>query len=314
MYLVRSITWSYSEDSSSESTLLSTSVVLSSEVEWLVGSSYTVGNIVKVSEKKVGSVSDIVHHLYEALTSTTGDYPPDDVNEAVPKWVDLGADNFWKMFDGGVATQTVDTSFIQITAMPGRINTVGLQNVSCSSVSLVMERGGEVVYSQTQNLVLHNVVGWYEYFFEPIVRKTDIIFSGIPLYSDGVLTITLNGQAGESVACGLVVAGLSKNIGISLWGGKIGISDFSVKTEDAFGNKQWLRRNNSRNFELDLFVSWELKDEVFRILSLYTATPLLWVGSELISCTQLYAVVKTFQIVLESPEGVMCSLDLEGLV
>lgn len=297
------------------SAVTSTSVAVSSKAEWVVSTAYTIGNTVKVSTKKSGSTSDVVHHEYEALDSTTGDYPPDDINAAVPKWLDLGAENSWKMFDGGVATQTVDVANIQVVLEPGGINAVGLLNVGGASISVTIEDSGLVVFSETRSLTVNDgVLDWYDYFFEPIVRKTDIVFTGLPCYGSGVVTISIDGEAGEAVACGLVVVGLTKYLGMTLWGVKPGITDYSVKTVNDFGDAVWTRRGNSRRLETDLYVKTEYIDETFRTLVEYTATPLLWILSELLSCTLAYGVFKDFQIVIQHIKGASCALEIEGLM
>jgi hypothetical protein len=296
------------------STVTSTTVTASTEAEWVVGTAYVTGNVVKVTSKKAGSTSDVIHHEYEALSNSTGVYPPDDIDAAVPKWLDLGAENSWKMFDGGVATQTVDVTQIGVVLSPGGITSLALLNVVGASARVVVQDGAETVYDQTISLALDNVGDWWEYFYEPIVRKTDIIFTGIPSYSAGVVTVTISNASGQPVGCGLLVCGLSKNLGRTLYGVKPGITDYSVKTTNAFGDAAWLRRSNSRRIEADLSIDSIILDETFRLLALYTATPILWVVSDLYACTLVYGVFKDFQIVLSYLDACDCAIEIEGLV
>jgi hypothetical protein len=71
--------------------LSATNAPASAEAEWAAGTAYTVGQIVQVDGRR----------RYEALDATTGDAPATSPS----KWLDLGASNPWRPFDGVVGSQ-----------------------------------------------------------------------------------------------------------------------------------------------------------------------------------------------------------------
>ena len=70
---------------------------------WASGTTYDEGDIV--------SVLGETQRRYESLTDyNTGNSPPDSPTE----WLDLGATNRWRMFDGGVDTATANSDAIEV--------------------------------------------------------------------------------------------------------------------------------------------------------------------------------------------------------
>ena len=57
----------------------------------------------------ITATTDKVHKVYESLSAgNTGNYPPLDVLETVPKWLEVSATNRWRAFDNKVGTRLLD--------------------------------------------------------------------------------------------------------------------------------------------------------------------------------------------------------------
>ena len=290
-----------------DSTLVSSNVPADITAIWLVGTAYLIGDVVRV---------DATHHLYEAVTNNTGVYPPDNIGAAVPDWIDLGATNKWSMFDDTVGTTTTNLETIEVVVDPGGINTIGLLNIQANTALITMDSvgGGGEVYSREVNLVLPNVSNWYEYFFEPIVRETDLVCDDLPIYGDGIVTVTLSGGIADTIECGLFIAGRFRLLGVTQWGLGSGIIDYSVKEANQFGGFSVIKRAFSKRMDADIFMKNAQVDETQRVLAQYRATPVLYVGSNEFNVSIIYGYYRDFSVILTSPAGSHCSMTVEGLI
>lgn len=300
-----------------DSVFATSTVATSSLSEWNDSDTYNTGNQVKVSTIASGATSQKVHHEYESIgDSNTDNYPPDNVagSTGTTLWLDLGSTNRWKMFDGQVGTRTESLGSISVDLIPGGINTVGLLDIVANSASVKVSIDATTIYDSIQSLVISNVTNWYEYFFEPIIRKTDVVFTDLPISESCTATITLVAGALETCKCGLCIPGFWRELGMTQWGAGVGIADYSKKETDTFGNTVWTKRSNAKILSTDLYLDNNQVDETHRLLSAYTATPVLWIGSELYTSTIIYGAYKDFDIVIKGPEGSFCSLEIEGLI
>lgn len=109
--------------------------------EWLVGTGYTAGNKVYVTLNEAASAEVTPHKIYEALGSTTGDYPPDNPSD----WSDQGATNKWKMFDGSTTSQTSFADEIITLTDASDTNVVGVFNMSSTEVELSLIVENELI-------------------------------------------------------------------------------------------------------------------------------------------------------------------------
>lgn len=253
------------------------------------------------------------HKIYESLQdSNTNKYPPNYLSGTPTWWMEVGPTNAWAMFDEAVATQTQNPDTIQTVLQPGRINTLGFLQIDCDSITINMEVDSTVVYSRTISAVSSNVSNWYEYFFEPIVRKTDLVFTDLPVFGTGVITIMIDATGGTA-KCGVCLAGYYKELGVMLWGVEVSIIDYSRKETDEFGAFSVVQRGYSKRVSADLFVENSQINETTRLLAEYRATPVLWIGSEEFAATIVYGFFRDFSVVIADPAGSQCNIEIEGL-
>lgn len=260
-------------------------------------------------------VTDVgIHRIYEALTSTTGQYPPDNSTGDTPAWLDLGATNRWKMFDGKTSTLTTTAdSDIVVTLSPGTVvDSLSLFSLNATSVQVVMTDPVDgIVYDKTISLIGDSGINnWYMYFFEPIDYTTDIALLDMPAYATADITITITGT---NASCGLLVLGLQYEIGDTVWGTGVGITDYSRKEVDAFGNFTVVQRRFSKRTDYDITIDTPRVGNVQRILAQYRTTPVVWVGNPDFPETVLYGYYRDFDIVLSNVSVSDCSLTVEGL-
>lgn len=287
-----------------DSNLTSSNVPETDYTAWSSVTSYTIG-------QKVIVVA--THKIYEALTNNTNKYPPDYLGGTTPDWLDIGATNKWAMFDESYQSQTINSTSIIIVCAPGRINSLGLLNVDATTINITLSISGDTVYSNNLDVNISSTNNWYEYFYNPIERKSDFIVTDIPVASDGVLTVTMSANTGVDVKCGLFIPGFFTQIGDSLWGASIGITDYSKKEVDTFGNYSVLQRSYSSTLSDSIWMPNGRTGYIKKLLADYRTTPALWLASEQFEGTLIYGFYRDFNIVLEDYSGAQCSIEIEGL-
>lgn len=249
------------------------------------------------------------HHIYESLGAANTADPSD-----ATKWLDLGLTNRWKMFDNKVETLTTNPGTIEVTIKPGAVvNSLALFNLKGKSVtvSMVDALEGEV-YRKEISLVDAGVTNWYDWFFEPIGIRTDVVVLDMPAYGSANIVLTID--AGPEVAAvGHVVIGAVKQIGTALYGSSVGINDYSRKTTDDFGNTVVIRRSFSNRADFDIALDTSEVTRVRRLLADLRATPVVWIGEESYEATILFGFYKDFQIVFSGPTVSDCSITVEGV-
>lgn len=278
--------------------------VLESEVQWSVSETYAKGEIVR------GTGSNI-HQLY--ISAAVG-----NIGNAVTDtawWVPYAPTNRMEMFDGTVNSQTTNLDSIAV-AIPvsGRVDSVVLLNLSALSVRVIMEDPIDgVVFDETISLIsTDGIDNWYSYFYDPITRITDIWIRYLPPNLGATVKVILL-EPGATVALGACVIGLSSDLGGTEYGARLGITDYSVKQADDFGNYTILKRAFSRNGSFSVHVPAGQVDKIYKQLSDARATPIVWIGSEFYTSSMIYGFYKDFNLEIAYKRYSLYSLELEGL-
>jgi hypothetical protein len=219
-----------------------------------------------------------LHQIYEAIASTTGDYPP----ISSTKWLYLGKTNKWKCFDSVVQDQATNTTQIQFVITPGSLDSI--------------TNGGSPVYSET-------------IFCDGLTKaiRTDLP-SG---YTAGVLTININKEG--TAKCGEIVFGLQYSLGTLRPLPTIGITDYSIKEADDFGNYTITERAYGSRADLDIKVDSDQIDTVYGVLADVRATPSVYVAYNGYVSTIFYGFYKDFTLTLSNPEWADLTISIEGL-
>ena len=290
-----------------DSSLTSSNVSENDYSEWVSSTTYSVGDKVIVVA---------THKIYEALSSNSNKYPPDNTDISTPDWLDLGSTNRWRMFDDVVNSQTtLSSGDLVVTVTPGSVNAVALLNIVATSVKVELNDPSEgVVYSETVDLLsTSGITDWYAYFFYPIEMQTFVLLDDLPMYETAELTITLYGDGGDT-ACGVFACGLYRRLGCTVFGSTLGIDDYSKKDIDDFGNATLLEGKFSKRASFDVEISTENVDMVSSYLSELRATPCVWSGSGYFNATTVYGYYDSFDILLDNGVLSKCSISLKGLI
>lgn len=205
-----------------------------------------------------------------------------------------------------VVNKTDDTFQVSLTVGGAAINTSGTQ----SGVHSVLE----VVYDDTYSMVSDSgITDWWMYYFEPIVRKTELVEIDMPPYAGAAVTIVMTGT-GETVGCGACVVGQKANTGYTQEGASVGIKDYSVKTQDDFGNYAITERSYSKRANFTVWIEGGTTDNLQNLLAQYRATPMVYIGSTSYQSTQIYGFYRDFSIDIAYPTMSVCSIEVESLI
>lgn len=269
---------------------------------YAAGTTYAAGNKV---------IRTSTHRIYESLQAgNTGNTP-----ETSPTWwLDIAPTNRWAMFDNVIGTATTLASPLTVVIHPGAVNSIALLELVGTSVTVSMTSvtGGGSVYSTTISLEGSAPADYYEYFFDPFIQRQSVVLTDLPAYTDGIITVSLTGT---TVSMGLLSVGLSTNLGDAQYGATAGITDYSLKTTDSFGNTTLTQRSWAKRPTFKLWLDKGSMSWVFRKLSDLRATPCVWVGTddpELDPLT-VFGFFKDFQMEVAYPTVCLCSLEIEGM-
>lgn len=271
---------------------------------YAAGTTYAAGNRV---------IRTSTHRVYESLIAgNLGNTP-----ETSPtKWLDVAPTNKWAPFDNVIGTSCSLASPLTLSLSPGYVDSIALLDLIGTSltVSMTSVMGGGTVYNQTISLESSAPADYYEYFFSPFRQRTSVVLMDLPPFSDGVITITLTGTG--TVSVGLISVGLGLYIGDARYGAKVGITDYSTKSADAFGNTTIAKRPWAKRPSYSLEVAKSIVSYVFERVAALRGTPCVWVGAPddpELSLLTVFGFLKDLQPEATYPKFALCSLEIEGM-
>lgn len=253
------------------------------------------------------------HQVFESLADGNLNHNPlTDVSDP-PKWLAVSPTNRWGMFDAKIGTKTIRADLIDVTLEPGLVSAVALFGVDAGNVSITMTDGAAVVFSESVNLVSSlGESSYYSYCFEPITRRSDIVFWGLPAFPNAQLQVQV-AQPGGSAAVGLLVVGKARRIGSAKWGCKFGIADYSRKVQDDFGSWTVVERSFSKTATATAEIDTSAISTLHAQVASLRATPVVWEVVDGVEAGLIYGYYKSFSIVLSYPTKSYCDVEIEGL-
>ena len=258
-------------------------------------------------------ISLATHRIYQSISDNNLGNPLTDIT----KWLDIGATNRWKMHDTSLQSRTESVTAIhhQYRAH-GLCTAVAAMNMNATHMSVRMMDDVEgIVYSKSVVLVAGaEITNWYDYFFKQVLLyATDKVFDDLPAYPNAVVDVIIESTSGQA-ACGELILGQIMDVGATQYGAKVGITDYSTKTQDQFGNYTIVERPYRKTAEFQVMVDNTDIDLLQAILAKYRASPVLYLGSDAYSATKVYGFYRSFDITIAYPTASLCSLSLEGLI
>lgn len=243
-----------------------TNVAGSSYAEWSASTTYATGATVKYTSGQA-----VPHHEFESLQNTNLGHAP--VIGGTDWWLDLGATNQHRMFDGRNSTRTVATDAsnaivvtIQPPARAGIIALLGMKGVK--SVRIVQTYAGSTKSDETVSLLSTDTpVGLWTYFFGEYRVTTSAVRPVPGAWYQASVTLTLEPEnASEPAECAVCFLGQAFEIGATETGLQLGLIDYSTFEKDQFGETTLVPRINVREGSMTI---WADTAQIDRIYSLF---------------------------------------------
>lgn len=242
------------------------------------------------------------HRVYEATgaTGNTNKNPSLPVNQfnaagVATFWIEVGPTNRTAMFDGLISSETVADSPLTFTLTPGAFNGFALFGIDADSYSVTVkdQPGGDVIYGEPITaLEGSKPADYYEYFFDRFKPLKQFVRTGIEMYGDSEISITLSKSSGQ-VRLGMFAIGDMKPIGIPQRDAVVSPGGFTYFKQDAFGNATVKKRPNATSMSISCVMPIENANAVKADIDSISATPVVVVGSE----AALYEWMTTFGLV-----------------
>ncbi|NPA72670.1 MAG: hypothetical protein GXO35_07560 [Gammaproteobacteria bacterium] len=260
---------------------------------------YSTGDLVSYQDKN-----------YECLTDgTTGTVPSD-----ATKWLDLGATNRMKLFDTKLNTSTeLQTEITYSISVAGLVNAIGFLNLDAESVTIeVVDAYEGIVYSKTAYMADIGVEDWWQHYFNDYDYDSSYLALDLPPYAAVTVNITI--RSGGLIKCGMCVIGSQKKIGESNYGFSTGITDYSAKTKDVFGETTIIERAYSDKESVTVEINTSERVSIKHFLASIRATPTIFVTDKNTPGSYVFGFYKDFQIVVPNSIKSICSLEIEGMI
>lgn len=260
--------------------------------------------------------------IYKSISATNVNHVPGSADGAT-HWTYITTSNKWAAFDDQVSNASVSTSednTIEFTVESKNTQAIALLNVIGSSVEIEVRDANvpnkPVVYSSSYSL-LGNITNWQEYFFnDPDVLRTQAVFLDLPTdYYNTETTIRVSGS--QPVSLGICSFGKLVTLGKTELGTSSGITDYSVKQTDEFGQTSFVVRAYSKRMSANVLVQNGELNKIQRLLYDLRAVPALWIASTNVNYEEslvVFGYYKDFTTTIPYPDYSYCSLEIEGLI
>lgn len=272
--------------------------------QWSSTVNYSVGSI----------VYDEFNGIYQAIEDNTDKLPRSNPLN----WQYLRPANRWALFDTQVSTASTSNQSIDFTVATKDMQGFALLNLVGNSVSITVRDGlnGPIIYTSIQSLI-GQVADWYQYFFfELETQRNQAVFVDLPInYTNTFTTVQITGIGIVSV--GTCTYGRIYTIGSTEYGISSGITDYSVKQTNEFGETTFVQRAYSKRMGGRVLVNNAELNRVQRTLYELRATPALWFASVnplLEEALVVFGYYREFSTDISYPTYSYCSLEIEGLI
>ncbi|MGR6329206.1 coiled-coil domain-containing protein [Sphingomonas sp. XXL09] len=256
------------------------------------------------------------HRIWESLFDANVGHDP--VEDAT-RWVDTGPTNTWAMFDQALGTKTHGADDIIVSLHPPSVVT-GLAILDTDAGSIRVQAPG---YDRTQDVDASGSVLFADLDVAiggPIlvtataaaIAGTPAVWSDNDVWQDGGRWADRTMGGDGTVSIGTLLIGALRGIGITEASPTAGITDYSVKETDQFGETTVTPRTYAKRMTARALIDSAAVDLVAARIAAVRARPALWIGDVGSDSLTVYGFFKDFSI--EIAEGVSkLSLSIEGL-
>lgn len=206
------------------------------------------------------------HRVWESVQGGNANRDPE--TDDGTWWIDRGATNRWRAFDGKLQPQAGQSSDVTyVLTLTRRIDAIALFGLTGTEARIVLKDGGGVSqFDETYSLASERQIGgWWDWFFEPFQVVPSLIVREVPGFVGWAVEITISAGSGTR-AVGEILLGRSIVLGETLVDTALGFRDFSIKERDQWGGWQITERGYSRTVDFRFSLPQEDVDRVYRAI------------------------------------------------
>lgn len=235
-------------------------------------------------------------------------------------WKEIGYSNRYAMFDRLRNTKSVGTSPMNVIVVPGgRADTIALTGMVDIKTAVITETvGGIEMYSRTIDLVRRRVSDAKDYCFEAWDTASSLVVTNLPIYSNGVFSVTLTSTTGV-ISLSSIDIGMAQYIGNVQYDAESDAPNFSkFERDDSGGLVTLIPKRSIRKTRQTLTV---VKARVPKLLDLreaLNAVPAIWFGlddggDDFFEPLFISGIYTQWLISLSQPSHAICTLTLEEI-
>ncbi|MDP3651045.1 MAG: hypothetical protein Q8R67_05110 [Rhodoferax sp.] len=193
-------------------------------------------------------------------------------------WTKGGVINSLAMFDTSVQTATSNTGGLSWTLSVGRFTCIGLMGLVGQSVTLDIEDGATLIYTETRTLASSDGT-YYGFCFEAPYQTDAAVFSGLLSSPTCTVTISIATSPAATAACGLCVIGKQFFLGDALYGFANPIEDRGRHYLDSLKNPVNVERGYSKGVSGVIVTERAAYNRLMGFLAANIGVPMLWVAA-----------------------------------
>lgn len=232
------------------------------------------------------------------------------------KWLSLGATNRHAMFDDRNNTQTSNAEEVIVVLSPRAIaQGLLLGNLDASEVAIsVTVPNFGVVYRETASLIMSTSnSSFFRWGFNRIRRKTLFLSLSLPIFFNGVVTLTIR-RPGGVAKCGMCLIGPTVEPGPTLLGLSTEIKDYSTTIFNTDGSSETTPRGYRKLMSMDVLSDTEKIVEAEDQMIAWRQKTVVWIGAASRPDTIIVGRYSSFKKVIESYPRSKMALQIEGVL
>ncbi len=301
-----------------EAVLTSSSVSEDDAIEWTAAGGYALGQRV---------IRRSTHRVWESVIDRNIGHDPATTTGA---WLDVGPTNRWAMFDQALGSVTTDEAPIVVTLRPG-LAASGLAILDCNAATvrvqapgydrtvapsggsggalfldLSLAAGASITVTLTPFGKAATRVVWDDGFaWDDSVAWHDTVAGTAtaepPSWADaeGVSDVTKwrDSRGGDgTVFVGTLLLGILRPLGITEGSATSGITDYSRRETDEFGETMIVPRAWAKRMAGKALIRTDAVDQVVGRIAAVRAVPSLWLGDAGVDSLIVYGFFKDFSV------------------
>lgn len=264
---------------------------------YVAGTTYAVDNRVIVASE---------HNVYESLVaSNIGNAP----STSPTKWALVGKTNAYKCIDDKVSSQTINATSIVMEFSTLKATSIGFLNVECESIKVEVIDGVETIFTETRSGFTRVTDSYFNWFFNTPTYQ-DFFYFVIPFCPTAKFKITLTGALCK---VGVMVAGISLDIGATLWDSGVGFIDYSKKVEDEWGEVYLQEGNFRKTFRGSCAIETSKLSTILNALIARRGKTTLYIPTDVYNMS-IFGYASEPDIVWQNPVKSIYNIDITGVI